>query len=348
MQQKERFGWLDIMKLIGVYFVYLAHTDGMGRFGILAQNTALGILFFASGFSAGRRKDKPLGVFVVEKAKRILIPYFAFSFLALALKAFVLELPQGEIIDIVRRIFRAMRNDVAFPALWFLPCLFLMSIYYQVLMKWIRKKPLLLAASLLISCLVKFTNEGPYLPWGIELAGRFLIYYSLGDCASVCYQKWRQTSTRLWLKILLGGLTLVNFYVFYTDFYFGRGYFPSLFGIEEMSFNLSAVMTFLLEINGIWCAMAVALVLQAVPGLCRAGRHTLAFCGAESIVKLLVPLAFEALGFSLTETGGAAMLLQEVFMMLAAYYLIALPASRYFPWMLGTFETKRKDERTSV
>ena len=109
MQQKERFGWLDIMKLIGVYFVYLAHTDGMGRFGILAQNTALGILFFASGFSAGRRKDKPLGAFVVEKAKRILIPYFAFSFLALALKAFVLELPQGEIIDIVRRICGSCR-----------------------------------------------------------------------------------------------------------------------------------------------------------------------------------------------------------------------------------------------
>lgn len=347
MQKKERFGWLDVMKLIGIYLVYVAHTAGMGRFGILAQNTALGILFFASGFSASRRKDKPLWPFVVEKAKRILVPYFAFSFLALALRVFFLEMSQGEIIDIVRRIFRAMRNDVAFPALWFLPCLFLMSIYYQILMKWIHKKPLLLLASLAISCLVKFTNEGPYMPWGIELAGRYLIYYALGDCVSTLYQRWRTSSPQGWLKLLLGGLTLVNFYVLYTDFYFGRGYFPSLFGIQEMSFNLSSVMTFIMEVNGIWCAMAIALILQAVPGLCRAGQLTLAFCGAESIVKMLVPLAFEALGFALTETGGAAMLLQEVFMMLVAYYLVAVPASRYFPWMLGVFENKRKEESRS-
>ena len=346
MHQK-RLGWLDVMKLIGVYFVYVAHTDGMGRFGLLAQNTALGILFFASGFSASRRRDKPLGAFVLEKAKRILVPYFVFSFLALAVRAFLLELPQGEIIDIVRRIFRAMRNDVAFPALWFLPCLFLMSIYYQVLMKGIRKKPLLLLVSIAISCLVKFTNEGPYMPWGIELAGRFLVYYSLGDCVNSLYQHWQTNPPRLGWKAVLAGATLLQFYVFYTDFYFGRGYFPSLFGVQEMSFGLSSAMTFVMEVNGIWCAMAVALVLQALPGLCRAGRQTLAFCGAESILKMLLPLAFEALGFTLAETGGAAMLFQEAFMLLAAYYLIALPVSRYFPWMLGTFENKRKEECAS-
>ena len=344
MNSKARLGWLDVMKLIGIYFVYVAHTNGMGRFGILAQNTALGILFFASGFSASRRKDKPLPEFILEKAKRILVPYFAFSFLTLAVRTFLFELPQGEIIDIVRRTFRAMRNDVAFPALWFLPCLFLMSIYYQVLLKFIRSKALLLLASLAISCLVKFTKEGPYLPWGIELAGRFLIYYSLGDCVNSIYWWWREKKPGIYLKSLLVALTLIQFYIFYTDFYFGRGYFPSLFGIQEMSFNLSAVMGFIMEINGIWCAMAVSLVLQAIPSLCRAGQLTLAFCGAESIVKMILPLAFQALGFTLTETGGAAMLLQEVFMLLAAYYFIALPASRYFPWMLGTFEKKRKEE----
>ena len=49
---RERYNWLDIMKLIAIWLMYTTHYDGMGRFGILGLYSVLGILFFSSGFTA--------------------------------------------------------------------------------------------------------------------------------------------------------------------------------------------------------------------------------------------------------------------------------------------------------
>ena len=56
---RERYNWLDIMKLIAIWLMYITHYDGMGRFGILGLYSVLGILFagplvslFADGYDA--------------------------------------------------------------------------------------------------------------------------------------------------------------------------------------------------------------------------------------------------------------------------------------------------------
>ena len=65
--EKTRYGWLDVMKLIGIYFVWAAHREGMGRYGLFFLSIVLGVLFFASGFSAGRRAQTPMPAFIREK-----------------------------------------------------------------------------------------------------------------------------------------------------------------------------------------------------------------------------------------------------------------------------------------
>ena len=63
---RERYNWLDIMKLIAIWLMYTTHYDGMGRFGILGLYSVLGILFFSSGFTAftssiiGRRSSSAI------------------------------------------------------------------------------------------------------------------------------------------------------------------------------------------------------------------------------------------------------------------------------------------------
>ena len=69
---RERYNWLDIMKLIAIWLMYTTHYDGMGRFGILGLYSVLGILFFSSGFTAFTRKDSPLLQFI--KGKFISMP----------------------------------------------------------------------------------------------------------------------------------------------------------------------------------------------------------------------------------------------------------------------------------
>ena len=129
---RERYNWLDIMKLIAIWLMYITHYDGMGRFGILGLYSVLGILFFSSGFTAFTRKDHPLPEFIKGKFISIMVPYFAFCFLTLAIRAFMLEMSVGEIIAWTRGILSGVRNQVPLAAMWFLPCLFCMEIYYHV------------------------------------------------------------------------------------------------------------------------------------------------------------------------------------------------------------------------
>ena len=116
---RERYNWLDIMKLIAIWLMYTTHYDGMGRFGILGLYSVLGILFFSSGFTAFTRKDSPLLQFIKGKFISIMVPYFAFCFLTLAIRAFMLEMSMGEMIAWTRGILSGVRNQVPLAAMWF-------------------------------------------------------------------------------------------------------------------------------------------------------------------------------------------------------------------------------------
>ena len=340
--EKTRYGWLDVMKLTGIYCVWAAHREGMGRYGLFFLSIVLGVLVFASGFSAGRRAQTPLPAFVREKFLRVMVPYFSFSLLTLAVRVLLEEMTLGEIIDWVRRMLFASRASVPVAALWFLPCLFWMSIYYQLLLRFVKNPAARCAVCFALSAAVKLIHEGPVLPWGVEQAGRFLIYYALGDMAALWLRRAKARGVSRAGKAALALVTAAQFYILYTNFYYGSGYFPSLFGAAEVGYPAQSLLTFLYECNGIWCVAAVSMALAALPGLCRAGRATLVFCGVESLAKTIFPLALEGVGLSFPETGGAAALVQTAALMAAAYYLIVLPVTRYFPWMLGKWSIFRQ------
>ena len=59
---------------------------------------------------------------------------------------------------------------------------------------------------------------------------------------------------------------LVSLYVLYVNFYYGLGYFPSLFGVQEAPFAVLSLITFLYECSGIVCALG-GLGLEAFQAL---------------------------------------------------------------------------------
>lgn len=335
MKVYGRYAWLDVMKLLAMYFVYVVHYSGMGRYGILLLAALVPCFFFASGFTVYRHADDAFLPFLFTRLRRIIWPYFVFGFLSLAVRIFVLEMSMGEIIAWVRSFLYGSRANIPVAALWFLPCLFCMSLLYHVLRRFLRNPWLLLGVCFAISAAVKLIHEAPVLPWGVDMAGRFLIYYALGDVAHTLTEGKTLAALPAWQKCALGVFTLGNIYVLYTHFYFGRGYFASLLGIAELPLWAQYAEQFLLALNALWCVTALAVVLSPIPGLQRAGRYTLVLCGTEQIVKTLVVLAFTGLGFTLPDTGGAAMLLQAAGMLMVAYYAFARPIARYLPWMLG-------------
>lgn len=335
---EKRYGWLDVMKLLGVYCVYVTHYEETGRFGLFTMSIALGILFFASGFSAAAHEDEAFLPFARQRFLRLMVPYFAFGALTLAMRVAVFELSLGEILDWARRLALGVRNSVPVAALWFLPCLLCMELYYHALRRLLRKRALLLAVCCLLSAGMKLVHEGPALPWGADVAVRFLIYYALGDCAHALLARRGARPLSRAGGVLLGLFLAGNVYVLYTHFYFGQLYFPSLLGLSEVSYPVRSLLQFLYECNGIVCAAAASAVLSALPGLCRAGRCTLVFCCTEQLVKVLVPIALRTVGLTMYETGGPYVLAHAALMLAVSYWAFALPAQRYFPWALGRFQ----------
>ena len=348
---RTRYDWIDVMKLIAIWLMYMAHYDGMGRYGMVGMYTVLGILFFCSGFTSFAKRGLAPAAFCREKFLRLIVPYFAFGVLALAVRVFLFELTIGDMIDWMRRLVWGARNVCPLAALWFLPCLFFMELYHYLTARFLKNRWLVLAAACCVSAAVKFIHEGAALPWGIDMAGRFWIYYAIGDVASQLWRQRREAGAKpsAGLRALGVCTALVSLYVLYVNFYYGLGYFPSLFGVQEAPFAVLSLITFLYECSGIVCALCASLALQKVPLLCRMGRATLVLCGVEQLIKVLAPLALAAFGLAMPDSGSVAggnvMAVQAAAMVCAAYVCFAVPITRYFPWMLGRFSKKQNDHK---
>ena len=346
--EKKRCGWLDVMKLLCIYGVYALHYPAAGRVGLFFSSFVVGALFFASGCAVSLQKDEPLLLFMKKRFLRLMVPYFVFGIGTLLVRVLLLEMSLGEIIGWMRGLLLARRDTVPVATLWFLPCLFWMAAGYQLLRKKIRSRGGLLAVCLAISVFVKMVHEGPLLPWGIEQAGRYLIYYALGDFVFDAIQTWKKHPAPLWAKALLAVFVLGNAFVCYTNFYFGSMYFPSLVGVTALPYPALALLAFVFQCNGIVCVLALAMLLQGFPGLCRAGRYTMVFCGAESLVKTLVPLACEAVGLVNNWSDGSHTLVHAALMLAVAYYALARPLEAHAPWVLGRIAADEKKIKTAV
>ena len=146
--------------------------------------------------------------------------------LTLAIRAFMLEMSVGEIIAWTRGILSGVRNQVPLAAMWFMPCLFCMEIYHHVLTKLLKNCWLVLAVCAVISFWVKMVHEGPEYLWGVEVAGRYLVYYAMGDVFfAVLARKAGGRPFGIAAKGAFAAVAAFSFYILYVNFYFGLTYF---------------------------------------------------------------------------------------------------------------------------
>ncbi len=333
MPQATRYNFIDVMKLIAMFFVYSVHYSGMGRYGLYFFLLLVPCFFFCSGFTAFRHESDGIFSFIKLKLQKIVWPYFVFCAISLVLRIFVMQMQLSEILEWLRGALYGSRNSVPVAALWFLPCLFFLSIFYHILQKYIKNKYLLLIVCFAISACVKFVREDPVLPWGIDMAGRFMIYYALGDFAHHMLEKFPIKNWNAIAKSMMLAITFVFAVISYFGFYYGLGYIPSLLGISQPTFFMLAAEQFLYIIVGTWCVVALSMLLQNLPFLCNAGKYTLMFCGLEQVIKTLFPLIFGAVGLTVSDAGGTVMLMQAVITMALCYFLLAKPMQKYMPWV---------------
>ena len=199
--KQKREAWLDIAKCFCIVMIVISHTNiRIPVVTFLAGMFFIPLFFVSAGYTY-RNKGEDFKTFVLDKAKRLLIPYFICNILLVGYFTVTGGLSKPALLGIFysRSMLMApgsewnmgLMNCLNAPT-WFLTCLFLVyCIYYVIDCKCAdaskRRNVILffMAAGII---LVKYSPV--LLPWGLDNALFFLGFVEAGRILKEGGLKW--------------------------------------------------------------------------------------------------------------------------------------------------------------
>ena len=183
---EKRIEYIDLLKYLGIFAIYLGHLgDAAGMFYPFVFQYHVPLFFFISGCMEAIGKKRKTLAYVSHKGKTILIPWLFFALLSTGINAAESGSTLTEVKRFLLEILRGcIRNHFFAGSLWFLTCLFVVSVIFHLIVK-IRCKSLML-----MLCLILFAVSETILPhrpiahpawyWNVDSAMYYLIFYCLG------------------------------------------------------------------------------------------------------------------------------------------------------------------------
>lgn len=177
---KDNITWVDNLKVIGILAVILGHiASPIGEF---ISSWHMPLFFMIAGFFM--RFNLSIKVFIIKNFKRLMLPYFLFSFIGLGmetLKRIVLNRDSLDYIQELEGIFiwmdmPSLINTYAF-VLWFLPTIFFAKVTLAIVNKYIKNILIQLIAISILFTSSFFID----LPFGITNAFSALLFLFIGN-----------------------------------------------------------------------------------------------------------------------------------------------------------------------
>ena len=255
----NRIEWIDAAKGIGIIFVVLGHIWLIGPGPKYISSFHMPLFFFLSGYVFRFGRTHGIREFICDKMKHILVPYAWFSFITFGYWLLVERRLSGNRISPLSafiNIFTCQGADQYLPhnpALWFLPCLFLVEVMFYCV-AWNRKKvyiPILLMLLSIVGYFISRFLPGSF-PWSINVALIGVVFYGsgyiLGSTGRASISSPTMIIVGLTGALILGLIiSLKNTYVimaaciFGDYFYFFSAAFLNILGILGGAFLLRNV-----------------------------------------------------------------------------------------------------------
>ncbi len=184
----HKIQWVDTLKWFGMFTVILGHMSS--PFSGLIYSFHMPLFFMLSGFFL--RFSQPVAETAKKDFRRLMIPYFIFSFLGLGfevLKRIALNRPSLEILVELKGIlwsmdYEGLQHHYGF-VLWFLPTLFFSRQLISLIYRLLSSKILRVGAVLLIFTFSFYIS----LPFGLDHAMNAVFWLWLGHQAFGIYEK---------------------------------------------------------------------------------------------------------------------------------------------------------------
>lgn len=292
-----RVKWIDVVKALGIFIVYLGHFGwqaGRGFTFVFTHNVAL--FFFISGCAESFSTEKNIIKYILKKIRGVLLPAYFFAFLAIFVIAVADNAEWWFIEGQIPFIMRGMiRNQFPAGTLWFLTCLFVMQIIFFII-KQLKNKWLIFFVSVFVyyvsvQVLPLYEIIPPKLCYNFDSALVYLIYYAIGYLT----YPWIDALFKLdtWIKKMIFWVTGVFAMYYCIRFFFGVDLL-SYFKFPDFAYIFTPILVTCIMI---WAYVVFAKILEDIEGLAEIGKNTLYLCGSEYILKIFVSNFLSVFGF---------------------------------------------------
>lgn len=355
--EKKRIVWVDILRFLGMTLIYWGHLGTSGNVTLYIFAHHVPLFFFISGFFAGLSPSEgSFPAYLWKKVRSLVLPYLVFTLLFYALSLLTGQLLLSDLPKALLVSAAGVRNRVPGP-LWFFPCLFLITILFELakrvsaLIFKDRKAagvlPILFAA-LLYLCGILFLGhepaQDPRWIWNADSAMVYLLYYALGALFFPKIREFRFSEKSEAKRVAF-------FLCFVASLAFAL--VTLLMGEGITGFVSEAVSAPLFEVYGLFSALiliffelCLSRFLALIPGirsfLAYIGKDSLYLCGNELIIKYFGSLAVSALGLQGLLASDLGLLLYSILCMIVLTFTLNLGERLLFGPLFGSGQLRLK------
>lgn len=185
---QNRLYTIDALKAFGIFCIVLGHNN-YAQAGNYIYSFHIPLFLFVSGLMFDVNRYKSIGNFIKRRFQNILIPYFLISFLLYIFWFFAgrkfgssVQMELSPLKNFIGIFYAQGENEYMDWGIqmWFLPCLFLISVIYFYLARYNNK---IIIAALVLSGITGYFLPNfleRHLPWSIDIVFTAILFYGTG------------------------------------------------------------------------------------------------------------------------------------------------------------------------
>ena len=340
-RHKKRIHWVDILKFLAIFAVYLGHNgESAGKSHAFVYLYSIPLFFFVSGFFT-RSTQVPLLKYCKDKFQRLMVPYFTFSLLALAYFSFFNRWEISQIFLVGKSFLFGIRGQVFALSLWFIPCLFVITVAHFTILKVVKSGYVTLGISVLLfivsqTILPYNPLEKPVWIMNLDSAMYYYVFYVLGSLSFPFFNKlfFSLSTSQKIIRVTIGIFSISIAIICFTT---GDGWFTSqLIHIFPLLHRHSSLIHyFLLLPIGlilIYLNIIVAKLISKIHILEKIGQETIILCGTEDIFKDFLRRFF---GWAIHLVNPVVTILFSLLCLIISFYTIVPFLNRHIPKLVG-------------
>lgn len=332
----KRIEWIDALKALGIFWIFLGHLEASaGRLYPFAFSFHVPLFFLISGIFARSSVNKKFIQTLFTKMRLLLLPYCIFSAISILMYCLCLKdnYQLGTVLGFIRDAVYGIRNQTPYaPSLWFLPCMFVVSMLYDTASR-ILKNRMLVGGFCVLAYIVMYIANGrapgkdPSWIFSADSACFYIIYYWLGDVASTRLKTLTGIvdARRPWVLFTAFSCTAFAVFIYVK----GMGLQLKIIGLN-VPYTLEQIALVPAVLLLIYLNCVLAFILSRFNFVRSLGQKTLELCCVEAIARTTIVTSITFLGLPVNIYNPFSAVLFTLCTLSFAYYYILPWATQLF------------------